>query len=64
MRGIAKTTTASVVLALSIMAGPASAAKIGVSMSQFDDNFLTVLRNGMQDYAAKRGDVQLQFEDA
>lgn len=64
MRGIAKATTASIVLALSIMAGPASAAKIGVSMSQFDDNFLTVLRNGMQDYAAKRGDVQLQFEDA
>lgn len=64
MRGIAKATTASIVLALSIMAGPASAAKIGVSMSQFDDNFLTVLRNGMQDHAAKRGDVQLQFEDA
>ena len=27
------------------------AAKIGVSMDKFDDNFLTVLRNGMTAYA-------------
>ncbi len=32
----------------------AQAADIGVSMALFDDNFLTVLRNGMQDYAARR----------
>lgn len=64
MKKIARFMTVSVALALSVGAGSASAAKIGVSMSQFDDNFLTVLRTGMQDYVAKRGDVQLQFEDA
>ena len=34
-----------------LMASPALAENIGVSMAKFDDNFLTVLRNGMQDYA-------------
>lgn len=42
----------------------ADAAEIGVSMALFDDNFLTVLRNGMQDYAASKEDVNLQVEDA
>jgi inositol transport system substrate-binding protein len=42
----------------------AHAEEIGVSMALFDDNFLTVLRNGMQDYAAKLDDVNLQVEDA
>ncbi len=42
----------------------ASAADIGVSMALFDDNFLTVLRNGMQDAAAKKTDMNLQVEDA
>ncbi|WP_410218442.1 sugar ABC transporter substrate-binding protein [Paracoccus sp. (in: a-proteobacteria)] len=42
----------------------ASAENIGVSMALFDDNFLTVLRNGMQDYAAGLDDVTLQIEDA
>jgi inositol transport system substrate-binding protein len=42
----------------------AQADEIGVSMALFDDNFLTVLRNGMQDYAAKQDDVDLQVEDA
>jgi len=54
----------SAALALSFGASTAWAAKIGVSMSQFDDNFLTVLRGGMQNHAAKLGDLQLQFEDA
>ena len=54
----------SAALALSFGTSAAWAAKIGVSMSQFDDNFLTVLRGGMQNHAAKLGDVQLQFEDA
>lgn len=44
--------------------GMASAAEIGVSMALFDDNFLTVLRNGMQDYAKTLPDVSLQVEDA
>ena len=45
------------------MTGSASAANFGVSMAQFDDNFLTVLRNGMIDYAKTLPDVSLQVED-
>ncbi len=36
---------------------------IGVSMAKFDDNFLTVLRNGMQTYADANG-ISVQIEDA
>ncbi len=46
------------------LATPAMAAKIGVSMAKFDDNFLTVLRNGMSDYAKTQTGVSLQLEDA
>jgi hypothetical protein len=37
--------------AATMVSSPVLAAKIGVSMDKFDDNFLTVLRNGMSDYA-------------
>ncbi len=47
-----------------LMSTSALAANIGVSMAQFDDNFLTVLRNGMQDYAKTLDGVTLQVEDA
>jgi inositol transport system substrate-binding protein len=47
-----------------ILSSPAMAAKIGVSMDKFDDNFLTVLRNGMGDYAKTLPGVSLQIEDA
>ena len=47
-----------------ILSSPAFAAKIGVSMDKFDDNFLTVLRNGMSDYAKTQPGVSLQIEDA
>ena len=47
-----------------ILSTPAMAAKIGVSMDKFDDNFLTVLRNGMADYAKTVPGVSLQIEDA
>ena len=47
-----------------LMSGGAMAANIGVSMALFDDNFLTVLRNGMQDYAKTKPGVSLQVEDA
>ncbi|KXF79068.1 rhizopine-binding protein [Paramesorhizobium deserti] len=47
-----------------LMTGSALAENIGVSMALFDDNFLTVLRNGMQDYAKTKDDVNLQVEDA
>src|SRR6185295_10395754 len=39
------------------------AEKIGVSMARFDDNFLTVLRNGIQKYADENGHT-VQIEDA
>ncbi|WP_413148765.1 sugar ABC transporter substrate-binding protein [Amaricoccus sp. W119] len=41
-----------------------SAQEIGVSMAAFDDSFLTVLRNGMTDYADGKEGVSLQIEDA
>lgn len=47
-----------------VMVGSAHAEDIGVSMALFDDNFLTVLRNGMQEYAGTLEDVNLQIEDA
>jgi inositol transport system substrate-binding protein len=43
---------------------PASAAKLGVSMAKFDDNFLTVLRNGMKSHAEGIKGVEMQIEDA
>ncbi len=46
-----------------LMSQAAMAQNIGVSMAAFDDNFLTVLRNGMQSYADSKG-VTLQMEDA
>jgi inositol transport system substrate-binding protein len=52
--------------ALVAMALPATvhAEKLGVSMAKFDDNFLTVLRNGMKAHAATLKGVDVQFEDA
>jgi inositol transport system substrate-binding protein len=45
------------------MAGAAAAENVGVSMALFDDNFLTVLRNGIQKYADEQGHT-VQIEDA
>ena len=53
----------STALAVTI-AGAAQAETIGVSMALFDDNFLTVLRNGMSDHAKTLDGVTLQIEDA
>jgi inositol transport system substrate-binding protein len=51
--------------ALAVMMSTAAQAEtVGVSMAKFDDNFLTVLRNGMQDYAKTLDGVTLQVEDA
>lgn len=51
--------------ALSVLLNTAAHAEtIGVSMALFDDNFLTVLRSGMQDYAKTLDGVTLQVEDA
>ncbi|UBY99428.1 sugar ABC transporter substrate-binding protein [Pseudomonas cannabina] len=37
--------------------------RIGVSIARVDDNFMTYVRNGLAD-AAKKENVQIQFEDA
>lgn len=47
-----------------LMSTAAHAENIGVSMALFDDNFLTVLRNGMSDYVKTLDGVELQIEDA
>ena len=44
--------------------GAASAENIGVSMALFDDNFLTVLRNGMIEQTKAMDGVDIQVEDA
>jgi inositol transport system substrate-binding protein len=46
-----------------MMSSAAHATTIGVAMAQFNDNFLTVLRNGMIAYAKTLPDVTLQVED-
>jgi inositol transport system substrate-binding protein len=51
-------------MAVMLMTGTAMAENIGVSMALFDDNFLTVLRNGMTEYAGTLEGVTLQVEDA
>jgi ABC-type sugar transport system substrate-binding protein len=47
-----------------LLAGQAGAATIGVSMQSFDDNFQTLLRNGITDRAEKLEGVDVQIEDA
>ncbi|AZD79078.1 sugar ABC transporter substrate-binding protein [Pseudomonas chlororaphis] len=63
-----KTKTRFATLALSLLLGSGSAfadLKIGVSMSQFDDTWLTYLRESMDQKAKSLPDgVTLQFEDA
>ena len=46
-----------------LMTTTAMAEGIGVSMALFDDNFLTVLRNGIQTHADANG-ISVQIEDA
>jgi len=46
-----------------LMGSSAMAQNVGVSMALFDDNFLTVLRNGMEATATERG-IDLQVQDA
>jgi len=47
-----------------LMSTTAMAETVGVSMALFDDNFLTVLRNGMVEYADGLEGVEIQVEDA
>jgi ABC-type sugar transport system substrate-binding protein len=47
-----------------VMSTASSTQTVGVSMALFDDNFLTVLRNGMTEHAATIEGLDLQVEDA
>lgn len=47
-----------------ILATSAMADTIGVSVARFDDNGLTIMRNGMTDHVATLDGVDLQMEDA
>jgi inositol transport system substrate-binding protein len=46
-----------------LMTSAAHAEKVGVSMALFDDNFLTVVRNGIQSHADENK-IEVQVEDA
>ncbi|WP_372573499.1 sugar ABC transporter substrate-binding protein [Ruegeria jejuensis] len=47
-----------------LMGTSAMAETIGATIARFDDNFLTVMRNGMTEHAASLDGVDLQVEDA
>jgi len=49
---------------VSLLSTSAMSETIGLTMATFDDNFLTVLRNGMVNYAGELDGVELQAEDA
>jgi inositol transport system substrate-binding protein len=51
-------------LATALMGSTATAQQIGVSVARFDDNGLTVMRNGMTAHEATLDGVSLQIEDA
>ncbi len=51
-------------LATALLGTTATAQQIGVSVARFDDNGLTVMRNGMMDHEAALDGVSLQIEDA
>lgn len=53
-----------VAAAASLLGTSAMAETIGATIARFDDNFLTVMRNGMVDYADALDGVDLQVEDA
>ncbi|WP_434291306.1 substrate-binding domain-containing protein [Celeribacter sp. SCSIO 80788] len=59
-----KKTLFAATIAAGLMGSTAMAQNIGVSMALFDDNFLTVLRNGMIDMAGSMDGVDIQVEDA
>ncbi|RVQ55276.1 substrate-binding domain-containing protein [Sinorhizobium meliloti] len=50
--------------ALALITGSAHAENVGITIARSDSAFLTILRNGMQDQAAKLVGVTVQVEDA
>lgn len=59
-----KKTLLAATAATALLASAAHAQNIGVTMALFDDNFLTVLRNGMIEMAGQMDGMTLQVEDA
>lgn len=57
-----------IVLAAAVAAAMSASARaettIGFSMQRFDDNFLAILRSGLEAHANELGDVKLLIEDA
>ncbi|MER8456377.1 sugar ABC transporter substrate-binding protein [Mesorhizobium sp. M0092] len=49
---------------LALLGVPAQAETIGFSMQRFDDNFLAILRSGLEAHAKDLGNVTLLIEDA
>ncbi len=49
---------------IALMSTSAMAQEIGATISRFDDNWLTVMRNGMTEHADSLDGVSLQMEDA
>lgn len=49
---------------VSVMGTSAFAQEIGATISRFDDNWLTVMRNGMTEHAASVEGASMQMEDA
>ncbi|MDR9428691.1 sugar ABC transporter substrate-binding protein [Salibaculum sp.] len=59
-----KTTLIAATAMMTVMGSAAFAQNVGASIARFDDNFLTVMRNGMVEYADGLDGVELQVEDA
>jgi inositol transport system substrate-binding protein len=59
-----KTTLIAATAMMTVMGSASFAQNIGASIARFDDNFLTVMRNGMVEYADGLDGVELQVEDA
>lgn len=58
-----KTLIAAAVL-MTAMSSPAYSLEIGATISRFDDNWLTVMRNGMTEHTASIDGMEIQMEDA
>lgn len=59
-----KSLLSAVALSAFSLAVPASAETLGVTISKFDDNFLTLLRNGIIEHTTSLDGVTVQIEDA
>ena len=63
MRSLLKLTVCAATLALGAQAAQAET-RVGVSMTSFDNPFLTILLNGIRAEGAKHSDLELVVEDA